>query len=96
MTDSHTNGPWHLAGVKRQTQVRGGHDALSGGALIVATIYETHDGSKDGNAKLISAAPDMLAALRACESILLSSYDLAELNKTLWLLRTAITKATGP
>lgn len=96
MTDSHTPGPWHLAGVKRQTQVRGGHDALLGGALIVATIHETHDGQKDNNARIIAAAPDMLAALRACESILLSSYDLAELNKTLWLLRTAISKATSP
>ncbi len=33
---------------------------------MVALVYSSRDGSLEANARLIAAAPDMLAALEAC------------------------------
>jgi hypothetical protein len=57
---THTSGPWHLGR-------RAGNPAIysQDGAEIAEVLRDTNDDWR-GNARLIAAAPDLLAALRDC------------------------------
>ena len=59
---AHTPGPWHI-----DTE-DGGARILDDDELIIAGIYgfsaPDRDGQEDANARLIAAAPDLLAALK--------------------------------
>lgn len=84
---THTPGPWEvLAGPEW-----GGFTV--GGQRIVATMREWgFPGEAEANARLIAAAPDLLAALESAEDVL-SETDthLSTLHK----VRAAIAKAKG-
>lgn len=98
---SHTPGPWI---VSRFSPLRRGWTAVHGdpeqdGWTLVAEAQTERD------ARLIAAAPDMLAALEEVESyfddradVVDGSYGIPEPNKEMSLLteiRTAIAKAIG-
>ena len=63
METKHTTGPW------RTTRVSGYHAVLYGNGTIAPTVYGNDDEQAAANAKLIAAAPDLLAALQAFASI---------------------------
>lgn len=95
MTTHHTPGPWGI--LEKQNDNR---THISNGAHIVCTLGTTRtDGSPNhlANASLISAAPDLLAALR----FLLADYISIEGEKLtgspipIAMAREAIAKAEG-
>lgn len=64
---SHTPGPWTVeyaisSNGEGRPRITGMHSALTGGALILASLHDP-DGRSHANARLIAAAPDMLEAL---------------------------------
>jgi hypothetical protein len=69
MISSHTPGPWRVDARKKEGTSKGYAYVLvrANGALgQVATVFENHE----PNARLIAAAPDLLAALRECVRLL--------------------------
>lgn len=74
---THTPGPWHSA------KVTSGKQWIFAGDTRVAT-------ANDANADLVTAAPDLLAALKSC-------IDVCERDciGNLTLMRAAIAKAEG-
>ena len=90
MTTKHTPGPW----IKAKYKVR-----TAGGDLIAHT-RPTGEGSSDdeANARLIAAAPEMLAALRKAAVVLAGACTHApelEPHATYDSVSAAIAKATG-
>lgn len=55
MNTTHTPGPWQLRGSRLVTD--------SQGVLIAEKIQANYPGTPEANARLIAAAPDLLAAL---------------------------------
>ena len=89
----HTLGPWRvvpLAGVYNgRLSVQN-----SAGRTIVDVLLEPEDEQEDeANARLIAAAPDMLAALKEGDSELLGGFSPNTRIRT--VLRRAIAKAEG-
>lgn len=101
--DAHTPGPWHVAkgsggyvftdgdpygcGQMHVAQVRGwGHLTGKGGGC--AFDDDKAIAIQDANARLIAAAPDLLAALHAIRKYVISEHDTA-------LVEAAIAKAEG-
>src|SRR5690349_2970415 len=80
----HTPGPWHV-GLPTQPEAQGVYATTD----MVAECWNTRNGSRDANAHLIAAAPDMLQALQAYFS---DDYSIQKFRE---LARAAIAKATG-
>jgi len=59
MKAQHTPGPWHVTG----DYVRNENDGLVGEALNLWANVKTPTDERKANARLIAAAPDLLAAL---------------------------------
>jgi hypothetical protein len=84
---AHTSGPWELAKFSKDMIVD------SNGDLIALIPYGDSDETAISNTHLISAAPDLLEALKeALEEFLFDCYDDHPSAKK-W--RAAIAKATG-
>ncbi len=86
---AHTPGPWNVERVKefeRQPLINPIHLIWCDGLLLARTCFAP---SSEANARLIAAAPDMLAALR---SVAQHADDEAGF---MVLVRAAITKAEG-
>ena len=100
MTQTHTPGPWHYSfesvdpnwaivmdrsgGIVANVNHETGPDAISAPA--------TRKMPKDANARLIAAAPDMLAALQAAMNVMRSDPHAREARA---IAAAAIAKATG-
>jgi hypothetical protein len=86
----HTPGPWYVNGSE-----------LIGDSTILATLcwHSGRDAENEADARLISAAPDLLRAAR--EAVIQIEYLHEKFKKTgsgesiLRLIRAAIAKATG-
>jgi len=90
MTTQHTPGPWTTDGAART----GDLDVISPIGRITLIDCEFSDESEDvltANARLIAAAPDLLAALEG----LLNALPSATTHPAIKAARAAITKATG-
>lgn len=98
MTTKHTPGPWivdhddtclpnHVGITARGAQRH---------SLLAQVVWKMEDEErspdKEANARLIAAAPDMLAALIEAERVMAADYTHAP---TLKMVRAAIAKATG-
>jgi hypothetical protein len=104
MTQTHTPGPWKVIG-KNETQVCSG--AIQGASgYVVAQAYSSPSAKipyKDlwaeceANARLIAAAPDMLAALKAANSVINQYRQIADdeavEDEVHAVIRAAIAKA---
>lgn len=93
MSAKHTPGPWLVDGnvIRGDAQINGSVSVAC--VLDVAYPYGRWAGeSAKANAKLISAAPDLLAALQSVLANSLDSQGLADAHKQ---ARAAIAKATG-
>jgi hypothetical protein len=102
----HTPGPWHVDGV-RDINGRHLHIGAEGCVLSLASLTPTHVDT-EANARLIAAAPDLLASeranLMALENIraylakhadILPPMSAAGIEVRLEKTRAAIAKATG-
>jgi hypothetical protein len=96
MTHTHTHSPWHLG-------KRAGNPAIYGkDGTEIAEIFQGLTPEWRENARLIAAAPEMLAALQAVAiglspaSLKLQKDSLADLCRTCSeIIQEAITKAGG-
>jgi hypothetical protein len=79
---SHTQGPWAYAYTRIGHTVRQSHDAMS--ALLVVNVSD----NPEADARLIAAAPDLLAALQ-------SLLKWGPATATIYKAEAAIAKATG-
>ena len=84
---SHTPGPWHFVG---GNQIRSDKHQI-------ARVWMMRDGEGADNARLIAAAPDLLAALQAIVTSLAEHDDEGMIEHTAQMenARSAIAKATG-
>jgi len=94
-TATHTPGPWHTYGLPAQARILG----PKGEAVAACRAkYRTreHAEIRDANARLIAAAPTMLAALRLCEQNLRERPTLTDADlETLGATCSAIVAALG-
>jgi len=89
MTHTHTHGPWHITDEGSQIVIQTFSDHPTG---TLARMYRA-DELAHSDARLISAAPDMLAAL---EALLSDKYLSDPINADrMAASRAAIAKATG-
>ena len=104
MTQSHTPGPWHIeqftSGYSKYEGRTISHRLESGNMLRIARAYNVMGPNEtDANARLIAAAPDMLAALQKLSDV----FDMDEHDQdrahaescAIDTARAAIAKATG-
>jgi len=63
--DGPTHGPWRAC-----LDHNGRHEVRGAGSYTVATVFHTPDGRVAANADLISAAPDLLEALKELDAVL--------------------------
>jgi len=90
MTTKHTHGPW------RHEPYEGSHEsAVIGECHQIATV--SYDDFEHSNARLIAAAPDLLAACEASKPFLnyLANVGNADADEICLLLKAAIGKARG-
>lgn len=100
-----TPGPWHLSDERHDGDERMIHDDFDGHGCVIACVWplgadfdNDGHGSRDANARLIAAAPELLAA---CEAAFEQWYigdddeNREEAYAAQSLLRGAIAKATG-
>ena len=88
----HTPGPWIVRNIATRYHYIG--PANDSGAPSFAAVFGEFHASEDqtaANARLISAAPDLLAALRECLACEFAVTDKAAIAQA----RAAIAKATG-
>jgi hypothetical protein len=94
MNTKHTPGPWGALGRNRHEQktipLRSIHCERLG--YSIAFVSYDRDGETEANARLISAAPDLLAA---CIAMLDERSGAAQLSDASQAARAAIAKATG-
>jgi len=92
----HTQGPWHHAGYARSMAFRvtkTPDDANGDICNVLAGLAAKENGEVEANARLIAAAPDMLAALNFLNQC---SAPMTGQQEECWkLVRAAIFKATG-
>jgi hypothetical protein len=81
---SHTQGPWAYAYTRIGHTVRQSHDAMS--ALLVVNVSD----NPEADARLIAAAPDLLAALQS-----FVTHGTCFDDNDMSAARDAIAKATG-
>ena len=88
---THTNGPWTIGD---DCCVYGNHGMIRPFVAQIADDY--NDGETQANARLIAAAPDMLAALEMVDRIWRHDQTAnISPNSPLAIVRAAIAKATG-
>jgi len=105
---THTAGPWHIGPFDRDNQIFSDNGRMrleTGGTTLypIATVNDGWDNTEDeANARLIAAAPELLAALKECvpwlESMPLATGDQPLRNKAardLYNAQAAIAKAEG-
>ena len=106
MSTQHTPGPWHLGSGNGEGSIYAENDRMrleTGGTTLypvcdIQTGWNTEE--DQANARLIAAAPQMLAALRAALEAMGDSYDATdaagEEGAALWdQVAEAIATATG-
>lgn len=84
-TDQHTPGPWCVVG--RETAL----EVVEARRNWMRVCFLTSDGACEANARLIAAAPDLLAACRRLRAVINDHVSLADVDA----LDAAITKAEG-
>lgn len=93
MTNKHTPGPWLIV------RERGDINIVSDTVPYVAQVFPCPAVDVDYNARLIAAAPDLLAALEdaldAVEFHCIGKYQTASGPKLIDVIRAAIAKAKG-
>ena len=100
-TQTHTPGPWLVTREAKRLEIAGAaHDVgLSNGGEGIAKVWAARDaGDGLANARLISAAPELLEALRQAEWALEkyeTSEDDPDDHPSLDIVRAAIAKAEG-
>jgi len=101
MATKHTPGPWAVEDIKSQgtmvyRRIHVGKTAL--GAISAYKLPKGRDAEAEANARLIAAAPELLAALEIAEGFI-SGFEGDELQEGVdWMLstiRAAIAKAEG-
>jgi hypothetical protein len=97
MSAQHTPGPWVVVAGNQRRAVR---VCAKSETISVATVHSLTD--QDANARLIAAAPDMLAALREYDAYMSRFYrdtdggPMSEPNRASWkAARAAIARAEG-
>jgi hypothetical protein len=97
MTSKHTPGPWRISLVDETLIQGGGRDVA-----MACGDYDTDFERMEANARLIAAAPDLLAALIGLQYILASAESNASGNpnhdhvqQRVGAVRAAIAKARG-
>jgi hypothetical protein len=92
----HSPGPWH---VQPHHTKRGEFLYVSNEAHALALVYVQPDAAaRRANARLIAAAPDLLAAIRSALGCLddpTGGQHVADMRRAATLLRAAIAKAEG-
>jgi hypothetical protein len=90
---AHTPGPWGLTRMNGEPAV--GADTEDGG--LVAVTVEGSDSAREANARLIAAAPDLLAALQTIRNAAAMGIDgRGDWHRTILLeADTALAKARG-
>ena len=87
----HTPAPWHVGG--KDEQIIYGED---GWAIADAKVYHGKDGHNSrANARLIAAAPELLAALESIIKAKDEGMILLDTGKSIKAAREAIAKAKG-
>lgn len=86
----YTLGPWKAVSIGRSLEV----------APAICTLYNNDKASGEANAQLISAAPDLLEALKNATNVLaaIATGDLKTIERNspaILLARVAISKAEG-
>ena len=93
----HTPGPWLPKGIL----IRGAPTLQTPKGLAICRVFETFDGNKTHNTRLIAAAPEMLEALKLAlqhvprDAMVFSEGDHGERVYVLDVLTAAFEKATG-
>lgn len=92
---AHTPGPWHYSRLDEWTHsVVTKHGKLLDGSdncWAIASVNKNREPEHEANARLISAAPDLLSAVRG----LLDALPSATTHPAIKAARAAIAKATG-
>lgn len=92
----HTRGPWRSAMVSEKSWNVGVYDADGEQVALVKVASALHSARRDADARLIAAAPDMLAALRrAVLALAFASETSAAMHDDYQVVSAAIDKATG-
>lgn len=96
----HTPGPWSLGKRGKTTQhIDGGHAVRNEGWWSLAKVYVVVDDEPseagEANARLIAAAPEMLASLVEVMDWLGRPNELTLSDEQVERIRAAIAKATG-
>lgn len=97
---AHTPGPWELSEYRPPYDDMGGDHSIgytdADGVFWEIATLEPWRGSRHADARLIAAAPDMLAALEEIESLPVDDYGCREIPPGfLDKARAAIAKARG-
>lgn len=98
MKTRHTPGPWRCDGMKRFSDRTPDHFAVlgpNGIEAIADCFYGRTDNERAANARLISAAPRLLSALRGVLACHGPVSTVAESAKALREVEAAIAAATG-
>lgn len=102
MTHKHTPGPWHVAGYKYSSPERIYDDVYFGNNKQnrICRLFTDDNDCQKANARLIAAAPELLAALQNALNVLagIASGDLETVNRdspAILAARAAIKNATG-
>lgn len=97
MTHTHTPGPWTVASRSDAAAIVDGHGnrlaCLSYGRKSVSMKIESD--ATNANARLIAAAPDLLAALKSCRRVMTDNGIRIMVGDT-DIVTAAIDKATTP
>lgn len=100
MTDKHTPGPWTIEGHPQGTGFRVA-DANKRSVAAFPSTSRRPDDERIANARLIAAAPELLAALKEAHRLLPSlihtstDIDAVELGDAIERARAAIARAEG-
>jgi hypothetical protein len=89
MTD-HAPGPWRVTSTHENARAVVGPTPVADAYRVIALPKNSNDGHWEANARLIAAAPDLLAACKAAlEGQSIPPFEKYE------MIRAAIAKATG-
>lgn len=101
MQSSFTQGPWVVRTIDQSlatVETQDGEYIICNAAQLRGDDWKTEHAERKANARLIAAAPDLLAALQRIVAVLdkqVASPHLAERASPLTQAKAAIAKATG-
>ena len=99
MSAKHTPGPWEFGPNHSSTGLAGQLVVRPAGEFPhgewVADVGSMYDDHREANARLIAAAPDLLAALIAITTTRCDGMDITPINDAWDMATAAIAKATG-